>query len=100
MLIAILDFDVAPADSEVALNQLLAEAPEVRGMSGNIAFRAYADPLIDTRITVVHEWEREADFSAYLGSEAFARSGAALRPMMTAPPVSRRFEARLLETVA
>ncbi len=100
MLIAILDFDVAPANSDAALDRLLSEAPAVREMKGNIAFRAYADPLIDTRVTLVHEWESEEDFAAYLASPAFARLGKVLRPMMTAPPVSRRFEARLLETVA
>lgn len=99
MLIAILDFDTAPADRERALDQLLAEAPEVRAMPGNVAFRAYADPLIDGRLTVVHEWRDRGAFEAYLGSAAFARSGKVLRPMMTGAPVSRRFEADLLETV-
>jgi quinol monooxygenase YgiN len=100
MLIAILDFDVAPADSGAALKHLLTEAPEVREMKGNIAFRPYVDPLIGTRITLVHEWESREDFAAYLASPAFLRSGDKLRPLMTAPPVSRRFEAQLLGTVA
>lgn len=100
MLIAILDFDVAPADQQAALDHLLAEAPTVRAMPGNIAFRPYADPLIDTRVSLIHEWEVPAAFEAYLASEAFANTGAVLRPMMTAAPVSRRFTAELIETVA
>lgn len=100
MLIAILDFDVAPADQQAALDQLLAEAPGVRAMPGNIAFRPYADPLLDTRVSLVHEWQSRADFDAYLASEAFARSGTKLRPMMTGAPTSRRFEAELIESVA
>ena len=50
-------------------------------------------------MTVIHEWEDETSFAGYLSSEAFARSGAVLRPLMTVPPVSRRFHAALLETV-
>ena len=99
MLIAILDFDVAPAQRSAALDQLLTEMPLVRKMQGNIAFRPFADPLADTRITLVHEWERRSDFDAYLASPCFARSGEMLRPMMTGAPVSRRFEASLIEKV-
>ncbi|PWK54056.1 putative quinol monooxygenase [Silicimonas algicola] len=99
-MIAILDFDVGPDDGGVALNQLLTEAPDVRAMKGNIAFRPYADPLIGTRVTLVHEWESREDFAAYLASPAFLRSGEKLRPLMAAPPVSRRFEAQLIETLA
>ncbi len=100
MLIAILDFDVAPADQQSALDHLLAESANVRAMPGNIAFRPYSDPLIDTRVTLVHEWQSRADFEAYLASEAFARSGEVLRPMMTNAPTSRRFTAELIETAA
>lgn len=100
MLIAIVDFDVAPADQDRALDQLLSEAPGVRAMEGNLAFRAYADPLLDGRVTVVHEWAGRAAFDAYVQSAAFARSGQVLRPMMTGAPVSRRFEASLIEQVA
>lgn len=99
MLIAILDFDTAPADRPAALAQLLAEAPRIRAMPGNLAFRAYADPQRQDRLTVVHEWEDRDSFAGYLASSAFARSGEVLRPLMVAPPVSRRFEARLLDTV-
>ena len=99
MLIAIIDFDVAPAQRETALNQLLREVPAVREMKGNIGFRPYADPLVETRVTLVHEWESRQHFDAYLASPPFARSGEILRPMMTGTPVSRRFEASLIESV-
>ena len=49
---------------------------------------------------MLHEWIDEASFRAYSDSEAMARSGQVLRPMMTAPPVSRRFSAQLIESVA
>lgn len=99
MLIAILDFEVAPARLPAALDQLLAEMPVVREMQGNIAFRPFADPLADTKITLVHEWEHRSDFDTYLASPCFARSGEVLRPMMIAAPISRRFEASLIEKV-
>ena len=100
MLIAILDFDVAPDQRDAAMDQLFAEVPSVRAMPGNIAFRPFADPHLDGRVTLVHEWEDEAAFQAYVSGPSFARSGEVLRPMMTTPPTSRRFRAELIETVA
>ena len=82
MLIAVLDVRTTATDRAVALAQLDSERDEIRAMPGNLDFRVYA-----------------ASFAAYLSSEAFARSGAVLRPLLTAPPVSRRFRASLLETV-
>jgi quinol monooxygenase YgiN len=100
VLIAILDFDTAATDRPAALAQLDRERGEVRAMPGNLAFRVYASREDDTRITVVHEWADEASFAGYLGSDSFTRSGEVLRPIMTGTPVSRRFRADLLETVA
>ncbi|GAB4051202.1 putative quinol monooxygenase [Catellatospora paridis] len=100
MLIAILDFRTAAADRDAALAQLDGESAGVRAMAGNVAFRVYASRADESTITVVHEWADEESFARYLASEAFARSGEVIRPMMTAPPVSRRFHAELLETVA
>ncbi|WP_433041548.1 putative quinol monooxygenase [Dactylosporangium sp. CS-033363] len=100
MFIAILDFQTSPADRPAALAQLEAERDEVRAMPGNVAFRVYASREDDTTVTVVHEWQDRASFAPYLDSDCFARSGQVLRPLMTAAPVSRRFSAELLETVA
>lgn len=100
MLIAILDFSTAATDRPAALAQLDGERAEVHAMPGNLAFRIYASREDGTRITVVHEWEDQRSFAAYLGSDSFARSGEVLRPIMTGAPVSRRFQAELLETVA
>jgi quinol monooxygenase YgiN len=99
MFIAILDFRTAAADRPAALAQLDHEHDQVRAMPGNLAFRVYATRDEDTGVTVVHEWEDQASFADYLGSGSFARSGDVLRPLMTGTPVSRRFQAELLETV-
>ncbi|MEV4414871.1 antibiotic biosynthesis monooxygenase [Catellatospora sp. NPDC049609] len=100
MFIAIVDLHTTAADRPVALDRLDAESPRVRAMPGNIAYRVYASRADDTAITIVHEWADEASFAGYQASESFARAGGALRPMMTAAPVSRRFHAELRETVA
>lgn len=99
MLIAHLTFNVAPENRARALDRLVAEAPAVRAMPGCAAFLPFIDPTDDSALGVVHEWETEADFAAYTASEAFRTSGAVLRPMMTAAPVSKRFAAELLEMV-
>jgi quinol monooxygenase YgiN len=99
MLIAVLDLRTTSSDRAVALAQLDSEREEIRAMPGNLDFRVYAARDDEEGVTVIHEWADEPSFAAYLSSEAFARSGAVLRPMVTQPPVSRRFSATLLETV-
>jgi quinol monooxygenase YgiN len=98
--IAILDFETTAADRPRALTQLEAERPLVRSMPGNLAFRVYESREDDRTVTVVHEWTDQPSFAAYLASDAFARSNAVLRPLVTEGPVSRRFRAELVESVA
>jgi quinol monooxygenase YgiN len=99
LFIAILDLRTASADRPAALAQLDKERDEIRAMPGNRDFRVYAARDDEEAIAVVHEWDDELAFAGYLSSEAFARSGATLRPLATVPPVSRRFRAELLETL-
>jgi quinol monooxygenase YgiN len=99
MLIAVLDLRTTARDRAVALAQLDSERDEIRAMPGNLDFRVYAARANEEDVAVIHEWADEPSFAAYLSSGAFARSGAVLRPLLTAPPVSRRFSAALLETV-
>ena len=99
MLIAVLDLHTAPADRPAALAQLDGERDEIRAMPGNLDFRVYAARHAAGDVTVIHEWEDEPAFAAYLASPSFERSGAVLRPLMSQPAVSRRFRAHLLETV-
>ena len=99
MLIAVLDLHTTTADRPAALAQLDNERDEIRSMPGNLDFRVYAARDDATAVAVIHEWSDEPSFAAYLSSAAFARSGAVLRPLMTSPPVSRRFRAAPLETV-
>jgi quinol monooxygenase YgiN len=99
MLIAILDLHTTTAQRPVALAQLDDEREEIRAMPGNLDFRVYAARDDEGAVVVVHEWADEESFAGYLSSDAFARSGAVLRPLMTEAPVSRRFHADLLQAV-
>ena len=99
MFIAILDLRTARSDRPAALAQLDNEREEIRAMPGNLDFRVYAARDDEEAVVVIHEWADESSFAGYLSSDAFTRSGAVLGPLVTAPPVSRRFRASLLETV-
>ena len=68
----------------------------VRAMAGCIAFLPFLDLTNDQDIGVMHEWERAEDFEAYLASDSFATIGKLLRPLMVAPPVSKRFDAKAI----
>jgi quinol monooxygenase YgiN len=98
--IAIVDFKTAATDRPAALAQLDGEGDRVRAMPGNIALRVYAARENATAVTIVHEWDDEASWAGYLSSNSFAQFGGVIRPMMIGAPVSRRFRADLLETVA
>ena len=100
MLIAIIKFTVAKADRDAAMTALLDETDTVCAMDGCIAFRPFADPQDPTGCGILHEWESEAAFKRYTTSAGFAAVGQILRPMMTTPPISRRFSAKLIETLA
>ena len=99
MLIAIVDFIVAPENCAAALAAILAEAPAVRAMKGNVAFQPYLDPKDAKAIRIFHEWNDAASFELYTASDTFKTLGQVLRPLMIAPPVSRRMTADLLETI-
>lgn len=97
--IAILDFSTAPTDRCAAIAQLERERPVVDAIAGCVGFRVFASRRNDTDVTVLHEWADEEAFDRYLASDAFARSGAVLRPLMTGTPTSRRFRVELVATV-
>ena len=99
MLIAIVDFTVAPENRPSALGALLAAAPAIRDMTRNLAFQPYLDPVNAGAIRIFHEWQDAASFDVYTASAVFKSLSQVLRPLMIAPPISRRMKADLLETV-
>ncbi len=99
MFIALVDFTVSSAKGLEALAVLLAEAPAIRAMDGNLAFQPYLHPESAGEIRIFHEWRDAAGFEAYIASPEFRALSQVLRPLMSGPPVSRRMSAHLLETV-
>jgi quinol monooxygenase YgiN len=100
LIIVILDLSTTGADRPKALAQLDAEQDRVRALPGNLAYRVFASRADATSVTVVHEWADQESLRGYLESDSFRRSGEVVRPLMVGAPVSRRFQAELLETVA
>ena len=90
MFIAILDLLTTLEYRSEILAQLESEQPTTTAMKGCESFRVFTQREEGTSITAIHEWDEESSFDAYLGSDAFARSGAVLRPLLAGPPLSRR----------
>ncbi|MGH1330054.1 MAG: putative quinol monooxygenase [Paracoccaceae bacterium] len=99
MFIAHVSFCVSKEDRAFALNTLLDQVEAVRSMPGCIAFVPFLDPTDMESVRVLHEWKSQKDMERYTGSQSFAVVGQALRPIMLSPPISKRFDAELIETV-
>ena len=99
MLIAHVTFRVAPENAKAALEALTKEAATVRAMPGCIKFVPFQDGTDAQSIGVIHEWDSADNFRGYAASLAFAQVGQTLRPLMLEPPISDRFDARLLDSV-
>jgi quinol monooxygenase YgiN len=97
MLVAHVFFPVPPNKREEALNILLARLHSVRAMKGCLRFIPFADPTNEEGVAVLHEWETREDFNAYVTDPGFVELRQALGLLMTGTPVSRRFDATLLE---
>ena len=100
MFIATVDFTVDPETRDAVVARLLQDSEAIRAMEGNLAFTPYVDPVDGRAVRVWHEWQEFEHFSAYTASEIFKKLGLALRPLMKAPPLSRRMISKVLETVA
>lgn len=99
MFIVHLSFPVARENREKVLEEFLTRAATVKAMKGCVAFIPFVDPVNDTSVGVIHEWETEGDFATYTSSASFSDLGKSIRPLMTAAPASKRFNAELLGVV-
>jgi quinol monooxygenase YgiN len=99
MLIAHVIFSVDEDRRPGVLERLNRDACIVKSMEGCLAFIPFANPANSREVGILHEWRSADDFARYTSSATFAHFQAELRPMMVAPPVSRRFEAELIRVV-
>lgn len=99
MIMASIDFEVAPEARATILRDLQPLLLEARTFEGNLTYRALADSGNAAHIAILHEWQTLEQFRAYTASALFARLGKALRPHMTTPPVSRRLKTESIEEV-
>lgn len=97
MLIAHVTFSIAEEDRFEALAILKKEIVSVCKMKGCVTFLPFISLNNKAEIGVIHEWESEEEFSAYLESESFKTIGQLLRPMMTTSPLSKRYNANLIQ---
>ena len=61
------------------------QAETVRGMEGCDHYALYKN---GASLGIIQRWETTAHFEAYRQSDAFRVLGSALKPLMTAPPVT------------
>ena len=74
------------SDIDAGLASVDAQADIVRAMDGCVHYAPYAR---GSHLAIVQEWESLAAFDAYRASPTFATLGAQLKPLMTAPPVTK-----------
>ncbi|MGX9355577.1 putative quinol monooxygenase [Roseobacteraceae bacterium S113] len=70
---------------EAAISEFDAQIEAVRAMDGCDSYALYRSG--DT-VAIVQRWQDMARFDAYRKSDEFAGLGAALKPLMSAPPVT------------
>jgi quinol monooxygenase YgiN len=99
MLIAHVFFSVDETIRHQVVERLSRDVGAVRAMDGCLAFIPFMNPGNPQEVGILHEWQSAEDFARYTSSDTFARFQAELRPMMVAPPISRRFEVELVTIV-
>lgn len=99
MIMALIDFEVAPESRAGLLQALQPLLTEARSFEGNRGYRAWTDSESVAHIGLMHEWVSLEHFRAYAASDLFDRMGRILRPAMTTPPVSRRLQTESIEAV-
>ncbi len=87
MKLIVVEADFAAADLDAAVDLFVSHAEGVKGMAGCRHYALYCKPSGDG-LAILQQWTTMEEFDAYRASDLFAKLGAGLRPMMTAPPVT------------
>ncbi|MEP5730150.1 MAG: antibiotic biosynthesis monooxygenase [Sulfitobacter sp.] len=77
----------ATANLEAAMTLLEAQLDEVRAMDGCNHYALFKTSGGDG-LAILQRWETMTQFDAYQSSDTFAKLGAGLRQLMSAPPVT------------
>lgn len=77
----------APADLDRAVTLFEAHASDARAIEGCHHYVLFKN-IDSDGVAILQQWDTMVQFDAYRTSEAFAKLGAGLKPLMTAPPVT------------
>ena len=73
------------------------ESEEVlRAFAGCRRFDVLVDPVDDSKVLLLEEWEDESSFAAYRASDLFAHAGAVSLPLVDGAPDSAYYSAELV----
>ena len=96
MLIAIVDISVPPADRARFLDEVTKLTPTIRTQTGCQSWCILPDPENAEKAIIQQIWQDQNAFDAYKATPDFAALGALLMPNLTAPPISRQYDAALV----
>lgn len=93
MFMAMIELEFDPTHRDEALALLRERASEARALPGNVRYEYLLDgEQPERKVRLLHMWRDEACMTQYMGSETFRALGAGLRALVSAPPVSHRFD--------
>ena len=87
---------VKPSGKELLVSHLQDEARRNRTLDGCEAYTLYKDASDTTSYLLYEEWRDVAAFNAYKNSDTFKQSMEKLLPLMSHPPDSVYYDARVV----
>ena len=91
------NFEVAEANHNAAIDCLTDEMPLMRELPGNLGCRVMHDDIESVTITLHHQWCDIESFDAYRTGPVLAKVGAVLKPMMISAPRTMVYKAKLID---
>lgn len=85
MILITVEVCFSDANVDEAISKFEAQSGTVRAMNGCEGYSLYRN---DTAVVIVQKWQNNKYFDAYRESEAFAKLGNALKPLMKKAPVT------------
>lgn len=85
MILVTVEASFTPETIAAAIDSFRDQAKVVRKLPGCRHYTLYQDEMA---VVIVQKWDETAQFDAYRDSQIFRDLGAALKPIMAAPPVT------------